>query len=993
MKDILTKLYIHDKEQWFSLQDEEGNTKMQKQSNGKALCLSEDFLDKHLSGDITLCLQPIQIGTNKTKYGSIDFDAEDASKNKLILALNDALKIKKIAEEHGIPVYISFSGRRGWHLYVFSKSPVPAGIMRKALYALARLAGYKAKEIYPSSDYISINYYPRPLKLTPGKHKLGNWAGFVYPERIRWENDKPRLPHQLKFMQGIKQADVVKILDLAQQVEDRPEIDFKDIHIDWEQLSPDHPPCIQYMLTKGAPYSMDYNRANMTLVRYGLNRGLPESAIKNLGQQMAVATVDHSSTKNTLDKRIQNLMSSLWSMRKKPEKHQWVCSFVRSVDELRSLCKECNLNNTEFKKADSKPKLQSHSPESNILHPNNKPILPCPSLMFVESVHETEVVLSVLNNYHFLGLDLDIDEQDRLRFMGLATQHNKVYIFDIEKIGDMSVFKEMLESTALIKVMFDAKPILKCFYKAGLQIGNIMDTMLLGQVALAGEEKQPVNLDEFSSVFLRYSLPDRKKSNASFETIFATRCSAIVGLSKVLYDKVSDAGLRETAMLECACAKTLARMELNGIKLADKKLTYASADIKAKVKALRDSLIKSLSVDVQPIDLNSSEAVRAALARKNIKVPNTKEATLRPYAQKHQFVRELIDYRSLKSMSSTYSTSLLKHINPDTRRIHTHFNQLGASTGRPTSERPCTTNWPNGKFRELIIAEPGNMLVVADYSQIQMVILAEVSQDPKLLKIFRNGQDVHIMTASWLLGKDPDKVTSEERRKIKAVNYGLVFDMQDRGLAMYAQTNFNVHMTEQEARDYRKNYFNLYEGVSEWRIKIKKESIANHSTRTLGNRRRLFTTRFYEVDTDKPDVVRDTLAGLYIDFDIKDGIVIMKTPDYLAFDFENGLRAIGVNFKWFYVEPKDSQLYNTPIQGAEADILKLALVRVEQGITPLNGKIINCAYDEIVVEVPRNNSEEVARITEQEMVQAAAHYLKSVPLAVGVKVGSNWAVK
>lgn len=993
MKTLLEQLYVHGDNQWYSLQDDEGNTKMQKQNNGVALTLTDEIINKHLAGDLTICLQPIQFGSNNTKYGVIDFDADDTTQNCLLLALNDALIIKRVAEKNGVPAYISYSGRRGWHLNVFSEAPVPAGIMRKALMALAKQANYKAKEIYPSSDYISVNYYPRPVKLTPGKHKLGSWAGFVIPEKIAWVNGRPRLPNQEKFLEKVKKAEISKLLELAQQIEDRPELNFKDVLVDWANLKQEHPPCIEYLITKGAPLSLDYNRANMTIVRYGLNRRLPESVVKELGHKMAMSTVDHPSLKDTLEKRMQNLMSSLWSMRKRPEKHQWVCAFMRANADLRNLCSGCKLNAVGSQQTispDNKQKVNQEKEQKQRFV--SKPILPSPALVVVETISDAETILSVLIKNSFIGLSKTVDRNGRV-FIGLTTQYKKVYIFDLFKIGQISIFKEILQSSSLIKIMYDSKPLLKFFYSEGIPVGNLMDVMLLGQLLLAGEEKQPSSLDEYVINFLGYAFPNRKEDQVDFENIFATKCYSIVLLAQIFYDKVKDAGLQQVAMLECACVKTLAQMEINGILFDRKKLIYAEAEIKAKLKALRDSLRSSLSYDLQPIDLGSTDDIKTALGKKGIKVTSTKEAVLRPFAEKYPFVKDLIDYRKYMTLSSTYNTGLLKFINPVNERIFTNFKQLVTSTGRIVSEQPCTQNWPTGEFRKLIIAATGNVLLSADYAQIQMAILAEVSQDPKLLEIFLNGQDIHLITASELLKKPVNEITSEERSKIKAVNYGLVFDMQPRGLVQYAKSRYGVNLTEKEAIQYRHNYFELYQGVREWREYVKIDSLANHGSRTIGNRRRSFNARKYVIATDKADILVSALSKYSISTEVANEKITITVPDYLHSELEQLLVKENLKYNCDYIVPRDSQLYNSPIQGTEADIVKLALIKTERSITPFNGMLVNYAYDEILFELPTEHLDSIVPIIEKEMIQAAAQYLKTVPVAVTIRTGATWSMK
>ncbi len=991
MKNLISKLYLHKENQWYSLQDDEGNTKVQK-LNGQNLCLTDSILEDHLVGNITICLQPIQVGSNKTKYGVIDVDSDDTTSEGINKAYNIAVGIVKKAKANSIPAYLGFSGRRGWHVYVFSKMPLPAGLMRKALQAICKQAGYKAKEIYPSSDYISDTYYPRPIKLTPGKHKLGGWAGFVFNEKIVWENGKPRLPHQLHFLKQIRQANTDKLIELSRQIEEDTSFEPVLVKVDWDQLTHDHPPCISHLVNNGAPFSLNYNYANMTIVRYGLNRNLSEFDIKNLGQRMARASSDHPTTKDTFDKKMHNLMSTLWSMRKRPFKSQWNCSYVRSDSALRPLCVSCALNTKKAGVANQEKFLETTPPNDvRISQASGKPFLATPAFIYYDKLKQAEVILYGLLNHSFVGVDISCNNQGQGLLVCISTHEGEVYLFDVPKLGGFEIFQNLMNSTSVIKLIFNSKESLKELYRHGIQVENIMDVLLLGQILTAGEEKILTELNEFVELYLGCTFPDLDSLKP--EDFIATKTQVLIPLGKILYEKILAANLQDIAMLECTCVKVLARMEMNGIKIADKRLTLISSEIHSKIKTLRDRLQSELSYDNQLVDLNSPDNIKTALTKKGLALTNTKKETLQALADKHGFIKDIIEYRSLKTMHNTYSTGLLRFINKDTGRIHTHFKQVVTSTGRITSEEPCTQNWPKSGFREMIIADKGRFLVAADYRQIQMVILAEFSQDQKLLDIFRSFKDVHIVTASSLLGIPESEVTLEMRQKIKAINYGLVFDMRDNGLVQYAKSNYGVEMTLSEARDFRKGYFDLFKGVQKWRDNIKKEGLSKRETRTLANRRRLFTTRKYSVITDQPEIVIKLLSKYCINHDTVSGKLVFGVPEFYASKMEAILTSSSLPYEWEFVIPRDSRLYNSPIQGTEGDILKLALIKVERAIGPLNAFIANQVYDEILVESPKGPVKQVAQLIEQEMIRAAETYIKTVPVGVETKIGLTWAMK
>ena len=235
-------------------------------------------------------------------------------------------------------------------------------------------------------------------------------------------------------------------------------------------------------------------------------------------------------------------------------------------------------------------------------------------------------------------------------------------------------------------------------------------------------------------------------------------------------------------------------------------------------------------------------------------------------------------------------------------------------------------------FRACFSASKGNKLVIADYSQIELRVVAEISRDERMIKAYRNGEDLHRLTASLISGKHIEEVTKEERQSAKAMNFGLVFAMGAKGLQSYAKETYDVDMTLEQAEQFRNRFFHAYQGVAAWHKRLK----------------------------NNPPLQSRTVAGRKH-----------------VYGGHSGL----------------SGLCNTPVQGSAADIIKNALGMLVDKLDNTNTKIVAVVHDEIVLETERNQAPEVANILKETMEKAGAQYLRLVPLLAEVQIADNWAEK
>ncbi len=385
-------------------------------------------------------------------------------------------------------------------------------------------------------------------------------------------------------------------------------------------------------------------------------------------------------------------------------------------------------------------------------------------------------------------------------------------------------------------------------------------------------------------------------------------------------------------------------IERTGV-LIDSKMLYAqSHEIGQKLTALEH---QAHALAGQPFNLSSPKQLQEILFDKlGIKplkktpsgVPSTDEDVLQELALDHPLPKVLLEYRGLAKLKSTYTDKLPRMINPTTHRVHTSYNQAVAVTGRLASSDPNLQNIPvrtaeGRRIREAFIAPQGSVIVSADYSQIELRIMAHLSQDEGLLKAFAAGEDIHRATAAEIFGCEREAVTSEQRRYAKVINFGLIYGMSAFGLAQ------NLNIERSAAASYIERYFARYPGVRDYMQNTREAAKQNGYVETLFGRR-------------------------------------LWVPEITS---PNGMRRAGA----------ERAAINAPMQGTAADLIKLAMIAVHGWLIEqkLHTKIIMQVHDELVLEVPQA---ELVLIKEN-LPHLMGNVAKlDVPLLVEVGVGPNW---
>jgi DNA polymerase-1 len=317
---------------------------------------------------------------------------------------------------------------------------------------------------------------------------------------------------------------------------------------------------------------------------------------------------------------------------------------------------------------------------------------------------------------------------------------------------------------------------------------------------------------------------------------------------------------------------------------------------------------------------------------------STDASVLEALAEKHDLPRRIIEYRTRAKLKSTYIDALPKFIHPETGRLHTSFNQTVARTGRLSSSNPNLQNIPIGdefglRIRSAFVAEPGWRLISADYSQIELRVLAHLSQDPRLIEAFTRHEDIHARTAQEIFGVPAGLQTHEHRRMAKAINYGVIYGLSSFGLAG------RTGSSKSEAQRYIDAYFERYRGVKEYLEGLVEQARSTGRVRTLFGRLR-------------------------------------PIPEISSNDATSRNRA-------------EREAMNTPLQGTAADLLKLAMVKVQARLRQekLETRMILTVHDELVFEAPEAELDRSREIVRAEMEGA---YPMRVPLKVDLGVGRNW---
>ena len=445
-----------------------------------------------------------------------------------------------------------------------------------------------------------------------------------------------------------------------------------------------------------------------------------------------------------------------------------------------------------------------------------------------------------------------------------------------------------------------------------------------------------------------HSLPDvaLRRFNLKLSGTLAEAADITGRLTGALRAEVDQAGLTKLYHeIDLPLVPVLACMEQAGVKIDTSALSQMSDELQREIGTKEKEIYEAAGME---FNVGSPRQLGDVLFnRMNLPKPvkygkgrtiSTAVDVLEELAEDHPIARMVLDYRQLTKLKSTYVDALPALINPSTGRLHTTFGQTGTSTGRLSSANPNLQNIPirtelGRGIRAAFIAEPGHVLLTADYSQIELRLLAHFSRDPLLVEAYRRGDDIHTLTASQVFGVPPLMVTPDHRRQAKVVNFGIVYGLSPFGLSQ------QLGIETAEAKQFIANYFEKYSGV------------------------RAFIDK--TLDEARRDMKVKTLFGR-----------VRPIPD---------INSKNVNQRGF----AERTAVNTPLQGTAADLIKIAMIRIDAALRDrgLKSRMTLQVHDELVFEVPENEVETMKPLVREHMEKVHA---LAVPLQVDIGVGPNW---
>jgi DNA polymerase I-like protein with 3'-5' exonuclease and polymerase domains len=571
-----------------------------------------------------------------------------------------------------------------------------------------------------------------------------------------------------------------------------------------------------------------------------------------------------------------------------------------------------------------------------------------------------------LFNKQAIGLDTETTELDpylgRLRLVQLASA-DEVYIVDLNAFRDddfskseaLGPLRQLLAAPRPIKIAHNAKFDAKFIkYNFGIDLGGLFDTLLASQIVSAGDIEERHGLNAIAARYLNEEVDKTERlSNWEFELSeaqlqYAARDAAVLlPLRDKLIEKIRSLDLIQCAQLEFECVMPVVDLELTGFYMDKRRWLEQLAIVETTRAELANELQEMLGEGVAQaslfgpsranINLDSQLQVTDALNRLGIPLPDsTRNWKLQPLAAQYPVVAKLLEYRTMQKALTSYGHNVIEFINPKTGRLHADFRQIGAPTGRFACTNPNIQQVPHAaEYRRCFMGYPqGRKLVIADYSQIELRILAEFSGDQGFIDSFNSGADLHRVTAAQVFNVAQDQVTKEQRDFAKRLNFGVVYGIGAQRFSM--MTGLSVT----EAENILRRYFATYRGLDTYLRESANRAVTEKQARTGSGRLVKFN------------------------FDASDRQQVSMTQ-------RNGK--------------------NAPIQGTSADILKRALRLLNDELRNTSARIVNIIHDEIVVEVDEDESKDIAQKVERAMCAAGEEYLTTVPVKVEWQIASEWA--
>ncbi|MBE9047752.1 DNA-directed DNA polymerase [Pleurocapsales cyanobacterium LEGE 10410] len=581
----------------------------------------------------------------------------------------------------------------------------------------------------------------------------------------------------------------------------------------------------------------------------------------------------------------------------------------------------------------------------------------------IEDANQLKKLLDPLvDTVEKIGIDTETTGLDpytsKVRLIQIAIAKHPVFIIDLTAIkkSELTPLKHLLASNCL-KIGHNLKFDLMMLATAGINLAPPYFDTYLGYKVLTAGLKKTSTLEMVARKLLRVKL-DKSAQKSDFSQNItqeqlqyaANDAAVLLPLHRKLNHQLNIAKLTETAETEFDCLNAVAQMELNGVQLnLDKwqllkqNLLQQQVELEKKLQAhliISDRSDNTLLTKLgSKINLSSPKQVVTAFNQLGIDIRSTNVKELIPLAQDYPVIRWLLEYRSLTTRINTFSVGLPQFVHPVTNRIQGHWWQIGARSGRFSCREPNLTNIPHDpQTRKCFTAAPGNVIIKADYSQIELRLMAKASGDRRMIEAYRHGEDLHRLTASFLFDKPIENIADEERKLGKIVNFGLIYGMGVAKFCLTTAKKHNIYLSKLEASQFRQKFFLLYKGVAAYHQRIRREwRSGTRVSHSLDGRRRVWSKR---------------------------------------------------------TKPTLNELLNHPIQGTNATIIKRAIALLDSTLLSKVPKIklILVVHDEIVLEVPQELADKAARCLSDCAVKAAKPILTPIPVEVEVKILNSWGI-
>ena len=563
-----------------------------------------------------------------------------------------------------------------------------------------------------------------------------------------------------------------------------------------------------------------------------------------------------------------------------------------------------------------------------------------------------------------LGFDVETTElepyQGELRLIQLSNGRN-TKVIDLRPFGsngelrknpDLAPLRDLLASPKQSKIAHNAKFDTKWVRnKLGVEVGGVYDTYLASILIAAGDGERRHGLADVVQFFLQRTL-DKSEQRSDWganelsqsQIEYAAKDAAIMPEVRAkLEERIDSDGLGRALDLENDCVVPVAEMELNGFYLDETRWREQLEKVSVVQQKTAEELQQMLAAGVAQaslfgapqINLDSQQQVTDALINLGVPMPDTTRAwVLQPLAEQYPQVAKLLEYRAAAKATSSFGENILEFIEPATGRIHADFRQIGAPTGRFACSNPNLQQIPHEtEYRPYFRAGEGRSLVIADYSQIELRILADFSGDKNFIEAFASGADFHAMAAAQVFGIKPEEVSPEQRSFAKRLNFGVVYGI---GASRFAMM---TGLSQTQAEEVLKRYFATYPRLDAWLRNAGRAVLTERMTRSGSGR----------------------MARINFD--------------------ENDRASVGA-----------AQRYakNMPIQGTSADILKRALRLLHDQLRDTSAQLVNIVHDEIVIECDSDDAEHMATALESSMLKAGGEFVTGVPIKVDVHVSDEW---